>query len=101
MHYKNGRKAENGDKVMVFPSYGAPYIGVMYDSVADNNYCNGKIAVISPTDPMVNLQETLHIDDVRAYLPRKKAGQGNDVGQNLEAVPDVAKETGLGWEWKR
>ena len=100
MHYKNGREAKNGDKVMVFPSYGAPYVGVMYDSVAGNDYCNGKVVPISPTDPMVNLREALHLDDVRAFLPRAKAMQGNDIGQNLEAVPDVSEESGLGWEWK-
>jgi len=37
---------------------------------------------------------------VRAFLPRSKAIQGNDVGQKLEAVPDVSKESGIGWEWK-
>ena len=101
MHYKNGREAKNGDKVMVFPSYGTPYIGVMYDSVPGNDFCNGKVVPISPTDPMVNLQEALHLDDVRAFLPRKKSLQGNDAGQDLEQVPSVANESGLGWEWKR
>jgi hypothetical protein len=24
MHYKNGREAKNGDKVVLIPSYGAP-----------------------------------------------------------------------------
>lgn len=92
MHYKNGRVASNGDKIIVFPSYGAPYIGVMYDSVAGNDFCNGKVAVISPNDPSVNLQEALHLDDICAFLPRKKALQGNDLGPDLQVVPDVSKE---------
>lgn len=91
MHYKNGREAKNGDKVMVFPSYGTPYVGVMYDSVAGNDYCNGKVAVISASDPMVNLQEALHIDDVKGLIPVKTALQGNVLGLNLEAVPDTSK----------
>lgn len=91
MHYKNGRAAKNGDKVMVFPSYGAPFIGVMYDSVAGNDYCNGKVAVISPSDPMVNLQEALHVDDVKGLIPAAKALQGNVTGLKLEEVPDTSK----------
>lgn len=91
MHYKNGREAKNGDKVVVFPSYGAPYIGIMYDSVAGNDFCNGKIAVISPSDPMVNLQEALHLDDVKALIPFKPTPQGSPPQFNLEAVPDKSK----------
>ncbi len=91
MHYKNGREAKNGDKVMVFPGYGPAYVGVMYDSVAGNDFCNGKIAVISPTDQMVNLQEALHLDDVRGLIPVVVAMQGNVTGLNLAAVPDTSK----------
>ena len=91
MHYKNGREAKNGDKVMVFPGDGAPYVGVMYDSVAGNDFCNGKVAVISPSDPMVNLQEALHLDDVKGLIPVLRAMQGNVVGLKLEAVPDTTK----------
>lgn len=101
MHYKNGREARVGDKVVVFPSYGSPYIGILYDATAGNDYCNGKIAQIAANDPCPNLQECLHLEDVQAFLPRKKAMQGNGVGQNLEVVPDVSKESGMGWEWKK
>jgi hypothetical protein len=63
MHYKNGREAKNGDKVIVFQSYGAPYAGILYDAVAGNDYCNGKVAMASPCDPCPNLKECLHVDD--------------------------------------
>lgn len=69
MHYKNGRPARNGDKVVVFPTYGPPAIGILYDAVAGNDYCNGKIAVIAPNDPTANLSECLHYEDVVAALP--------------------------------
>jgi hypothetical protein len=69
MHYKNGRPAANGDKVVLIPSYGAPVIGILYDAVAGNDTCNGKLAPISPTNPMPNLKECLHLDDVLAALP--------------------------------
>lgn len=69
MHYKNGREAKNGDKVVLFPSYGPPTIGILYDAVAGNDHCNGKIAATSPNDPCPNLKEVLHFDDVKAALP--------------------------------
>jgi hypothetical protein len=64
MHYKNGREAHNGDKVILIPQYGAPVVGILYDATAGNDFCNGKIAPTSPSDPMPNLKECLHLDDV-------------------------------------
>jgi hypothetical protein len=76
MHYKNGREAKNGDKVVLLATYktadgqllGAPMVGILYDGQAGQDYCNGKLAAISPTDPMPNLKECLHLDDVLAAL---------------------------------
>lgn len=68
MHYKNGREAKNGDKVVLFPSYGAAVVGILYDAVAGNDYCNGRIAPTSPNDPCPNLKEVLHFDDVSTTL---------------------------------
>ena len=75
MHYKNGREAKNGDKIVVFPTYGAPYIGILYDAVAGNDYCNGKVAPISISDPCPNLKEALHLDDVLAVIPSEVPAQ--------------------------
>ncbi len=69
MHYKNGREAKNGDKVVLLPSYGAPVIGILYDAVAGNDSCNGRIAPLHNNDTMPNLKEVLHLDDVLAQLP--------------------------------
>lgn len=55
MHYKNGREAKNGDKVIVLPSYGPPFAGILYDAIAGNDSCNGRIAITSQNDPMPNL----------------------------------------------
>lgn len=66
MHYKNGREAKNGDKVVLLPSYGAPVVGILYDAVAGVDNCNGKLAPCSPSDLMPNLAECLHVDDVIA-----------------------------------
>lgn len=66
MHYKNGREAKNGDKVVLIPSYGPPVVGILYDATAGNDYdyCNGRIAPVSPGDPAPDLKECLHLDDV-------------------------------------
>lgn len=64
MHYRNGREAKNGDKVVLVSQYGAPMIGILYDATTGNDYCNGKIAPINPTDACPNLKECLHLDDV-------------------------------------
>ena len=66
MHYKNGREAKNGDKVILLPSWGAPMVGILYDATAGNNACNGKLAACAPNDPCPNLAECLHVEDVIA-----------------------------------
>lgn len=63
MHYKNGREAKNGDKVVLIPTYGNPVIGILYDAVAGNDYCNGRIAPMLPSDPCPNLKECLELSD--------------------------------------
>ncbi len=78
MHYKNGREAKNGDKVILIPSYGAPVVGILYDATAGNDYCNGRIAVTASNDPCPNLKEVLHLDDVLKALPAE--------------VPDTSKD---------
>lgn len=69
MHYKNGREAKNGDKVILLPRYGTPVIGILYDAVPGNDSCNGRIAHIASSDPCPNLRECLHLDDALAALP--------------------------------
>lgn len=69
MHYKNGRKAKNGDKVVLLPQYGTPVIGILYDATVGNDTCNGRLAPIKPNDPTPNLAECLHLDDVLKVLP--------------------------------
>lgn len=68
MHYKNGREAKNGDKVLLNPSYGPPVVGILYDAVAGNDHCNGRVALVSPQDPCPDLKDCLHLDDVKALL---------------------------------
>jgi len=71
MHYKNGREAKNGDKVVIMPTQYSTNmtVGILYDAVAGNEYCNGKIAITAPNDPCPNLKECLHLDDVLGVVP--------------------------------
>ncbi len=69
MHYKNGREAHNGDKVVLFPYSGIPVVGILYNATAGNDYCNGSLALMKPNDPCPNLKECLHLDDVLAQIP--------------------------------
>lgn len=69
MHYKNGREAKNGDKVVMFDANGVPTIGVLYDATAGNDYCNGRIAPVRGQNLYPNLKDCLHLDDVLKALP--------------------------------
>ena len=78
MHYKNGREAKNGDKIVLLApsSYnkeGKPesykiISGILYDAIAGNDYCNGRIAPMSQNDACPNLKECLHLEDFLAAL---------------------------------
>lgn len=69
MHYKNGREAKNGDRVVMIDSKGQVVAtGFLYDAVAGNDYCNGRLAEVRMTDRCPNLKECLHADDVAAAL---------------------------------
>jgi hypothetical protein len=71
MHYKNGREAKNGDMIMMLGQYGSPVVGILYNAQTGNDFCNGNLARTSPTDSCPNLNECLHIDDVRAAIKEK------------------------------
>lgn len=68
MHYKNGREAKNGDLVVMLPEVGIAKVGILYDAVAGNDFCNGRLAIPTQDDPCPNLKDCLHIDDVKAAL---------------------------------
>lgn len=67
MHYKNGREAKNGDKIAVITPTGF-IVGILYDAVAGNDYCNGKLAPMSQNDPCPCLKDCLHFDDIKAAI---------------------------------
>jgi hypothetical protein len=71
MHYKNGREARNGDPVVCLNTYGPPKTGILYGATAGNNDCNGNLAQTSPNDPIADLKNCLHADDIRAAMDGK------------------------------
>ncbi|MDE2472701.1 MAG: hypothetical protein KGL35_29255 [Bradyrhizobium sp.] len=70
MHYRNGREAKNGDKVVSLAGYGlGPVsinaIGILYDAVPGNDFCNGNIAPIMGGQVVgACMCDCLHYDDV-------------------------------------
>ena len=68
MHYRNGREAHNGDKVVMF-SEGKPVaLGVLHGAVPGNNTCNGNLAPLQPGISYACLCDCLHVDDMPAVL---------------------------------
>lgn len=77
MHYRNGREAKNGDKIVSLAGYGKSTvningIGVLFDAEPGNDYCNGSIASIVG-GPVVAacLCDCLHLDDVASMIVEK------------------------------
>ncbi|OIR10960.1 hypothetical protein GALL_71310 [mine drainage metagenome] len=76
MHYRNGREAKNGDKI-VFLGFAGGVItafGTLRDAVAGNDYCNGHIQIgaePSAGDPIACMCDCLHVEDVGAILTEK------------------------------
>jgi hypothetical protein len=73
MHYRNGREAKNGDKIVSLGFDGAKIvaIGILHDAVPGNDYCNGSIAPINTGLTGACMCDCLHIDDVAALLKEK------------------------------
>lgn len=71
MHYRNGREAKNGDKVVQITHDGKiEKIGILHDAVAGNDYCNGQIAQMV-VGSAACLVDCIHMDDLAAILAEK------------------------------
>ena len=71
MHYRNGREAKNGDRIIQLDTNGGIQGGViLYNATPGNDYCNGSVApVVIPGGAC--LVDALHVDDVAAILAEK------------------------------
>lgn len=82
MHYRNGRAALNGDKIVqLSTSYTTANdadlvritgFGILFDAKPGNDYCNGFIAPLLG-GPVVGacLCDCLHVDDLAVILAEK------------------------------
>ena len=77
MHYRNGREAKNGDKIISFGNAGGSKIeavGYLVRAVAGNDHCNGQLVTIhgwnNGTAHVSDacLCDCLHVDDVEALV---------------------------------
>lgn len=75
MHYRNGRAAQNGDKIVQIGGYGSGAeivaVGVLHSAVPGNDHCNGSIAPIQAMNTSACLCDCLHLDDVAEMLKEK------------------------------
>lgn len=73
MHYRNGRLASNGDKIIQLSSSGPAKIvsfGVLHDAIPGNDWCNGSIAAPAQQTGAC-LCDCIHVDDLAAILAEK------------------------------
>jgi hypothetical protein len=75
MHYRNGREAKNGDKIVQIGGYGTSSqivaVGVLYDATPGNDHCNGTIAPTQHPQTAACLCDCLHVDDLAAILAER------------------------------
>lgn len=72
MHYRNGREAKNGDKVIQIDHEGNIItFGVLYGATPGNDYCNGSIAQTIQMPAGACMCDCLHSDDLKAILTEK------------------------------
>lgn len=75
MHYRNGREAKNGDKIVSLGGSHGPIgaVGVLFDAKpSGGDHCNGQIApLLGGTVTYACLCDCLHVEDLAAILAEK------------------------------
>ena len=72
MHYRNGREAKNGDKVIQLDSFSGKVVafGVLHSATPGNDYCNGGIAPLNGNTGAC-MVDCLSIEDIEAMLKER------------------------------
>lgn len=78
MHYRNGREAKNGDKIVKLEGGKVVAFGVLHSATPGNDYCNGYIAVVQSTTDYACMVDCLHVDDVAEVLGRAGLDKRSD-----------------------
>lgn len=68
MHYRNGREAKNGDKLVQLSGGRVEAFGVLHSAVPGIDHCNGNIAVIQSANGYACLCDCLHVEDLAEIL---------------------------------
>lgn len=73
MHYRNGREAKNGDKIVRLGIDGkVEAFGVLHGAKPEGgDTCNGNIAVVQSAIEYACLCDCVHIEDLAAILAEK------------------------------
>jgi len=71
MHYRNGREAKNGDKIVQLDGGKVQSFGVLYNATPCNDYCNGNIAPAQQIPQGACLWDCIHVDDLAEILKEK------------------------------
>lgn len=71
MHYRNGREAKNGDKIIQLDGGQIVSFGILHSATPGNDYCNGYVAVIQTPNHGACLCDCLHVDDLAEVLIEK------------------------------
>lgn len=71
MHYRNGREAQNGDKIVQIENGRIAAVGVLHSATPGNDYCNGYIAPTQHPQVVACMCDCLHVDDLEAILAEK------------------------------
>jgi hypothetical protein len=72
MHYRNGKEAKNGDKIVQLNTDGTiQAVGVLYNATPGNEYCNGYIAPTQHPQVTACMCDCLHVDDLAEILKEK------------------------------
>lgn len=68
MHYRNGREARNGDKIVKLEGGRIVSFGELHGATPGNDYCNGNIAITQVANDYACLCDCLHVDDLAEIL---------------------------------
>lgn len=71
MHYRNGRAALCGDKIVRLNAGKIEAFGVLHSATPGNDHCNGNIAVVQSANEYACMCDCIHIDDLAAILAEK------------------------------
>ena len=71
MHYRNGKEAKNGDKIVKLEGGKIVSFGVLHSAVPGNDYCNGNIAIVQAHNDFACLCDCLTVDDIADILKEK------------------------------